>query len=153
MATHNNHESSTATVKCWTEQIDFPTYLMGSDEQHPVFKDFGLPGMRRLRSLRSVYPYTLLDRFTHNRQNRTYQGIWLENEFIKVLVMPELRGRLQGAIDKRNGWDFLYFNHVIKPADIASRRAWISGGIEWNHPGGHGSPGRKGSSGGSKGCC
>jgi len=52
--------------------------------------------------------------------------------------MPELRGRLQAGIDKRNGWDFLYYNHVIKPADIAIRQAWISGGIEWNHPQGHG---------------
>lgn len=127
-----------SAVKCWTEMLEIPTYAMGPDEKHPIFKDVNLPGLRMLRSGRSVYPYTLMDKFTQDRQIKTYEGVWLENDFIKVLVIPDLRGRLQGAIDKRNGWDFLYFNHVIKPADIAIRRFWISGGIEWNHPGGHG---------------
>lgn len=120
------------------ERLTFPTYKLGQDEVQMMFKEYRLPGDIPFRSSRLVYPYTLQDEFTNNRVDREYEAVVLENEFIKVIVMPELRGRLQAAIDKRNGWDFLYFNRVIKPADISTRQAWLSGGLEWNHPGGHG---------------
>jgi len=127
-----------AQVTCVRDTIEMPTYLLGPQEKNPIFMDFNLPGLTRFRSSRSVYPYTLMDKYTQQREMRSYEVIVLENEYIKVFVMPGLRGRIQGAVDKRNGWDFLYHNHVIKPAEIAVRSAWISGGIEWNHPQGHG---------------
>jgi tetratricopeptide (TPR) repeat protein len=125
-------------VTCVRDTIEMPTYLLGPQEKNPVFKDFNLPGLKFFRSSRSVYPYTLMDKYTRQREMRSYEVIILENEYIQVHVMPDLRGRIQGATDKRNGWDFLYYNHVIKPAEIAVRSAWISGGLEWNHPQGHG---------------
>ncbi len=125
-------------VKCWREELQLPTYIMGPDEKNPILKDFQLPEFFRFRSSRSVYPYTFQDRFTREKKMVSYDAIYLENDYIKVIILPELRGRVQAAIDKRNDWDFLYYNHVIKPADIAIRAAWIAGGLEWNHPGGHG---------------
>ncbi len=119
-------------------KMNFPTYIMGSDEAHPMFKDFNLPGMSYFRSSRPVYPYTFQNKYTSIKTESIYEVIRLENEYIIADIIPSLRGRLQGAIDKRNGWDFLYYNNVIKPAEIAVRSAWISGGIEWTHPGGHG---------------
>ena len=125
-------------VKASVEPMNFPTYLLGPDEVQTMFNEYRIPGDIPFRSRRLVYPYTLQDEFTTNRIDKNYEAVILENKFIKVIVLPELRGRLQAAIDKRNGWDFLYFNHVIKPADISTRQAWISGGLEWNHPQGHG---------------
>ncbi len=120
------------------EELLMPAYPLGPDEPNPLFKDYTLPGFEVFRGDRSVYPYTLLNKFSHESEPKKYLGIKLENEFIKTWIIPELRGRMQGAVDKRNGWDFIYFNNSIKPADIAVRMAWISGGLEWNHPGGHG---------------
>ena len=48
--------------------------------------------------------------------------------------MPELGGRIQRAIDKTNGYDFIYYNRVIKPALVGLAGPWISGGIEFNWP-------------------
>ena len=32
------------------------------------------------------------------------------------MILPELGGRIQRALDKTNGYDFVYYNHVVKPA-------------------------------------
>jgi hypothetical protein len=37
----------------------------------------------------------------------------LENDFIKVMILPELGGRVQQAVDKTNGYNFVYHNQVI----------------------------------------
>lgn len=63
-----------------------------------------------------------------------YQAVWLENEYLKVMVLPELGGRIQRAYDKTNQYDFVYYNHVIKPALVGLCGPWISGGIEFNWP-------------------
>ena len=63
-----------------------------------------------------------------------YQAIWLENEYIKVMVLPELGGRVQMAYDKIARRHFVYYNHVIKPALVGLIGPWISGGIEFNWP-------------------
>ena len=125
-------------VQVLEKQMSFPTYEMGFDEKHPQFKDYTFPGFDIFRGDRSVYPYTLLDEFSRTAINKHYKVLRLENEYLEADIIPGLRGRLQGAVDRRNGWDFIYYNHAIKPADIAVRLAWIAGGLEWNHPGGHG---------------
>ena len=61
----------------------------------------------------------------------------LENEYIKVLVLPEIGGRLHGALDKTNDYVWLYWQKTVKPGLISMTGAWISGGIEWNFPHGH----------------
>lgn len=53
---------------------------------------------------------------------------------MEVTVLPELGGRIYSARDKSNGYDFVYRNHVIKPALVGPRGPWISGGIEFNWP-------------------
>ena len=52
----------------------------------------------------------------------------------RVMILPELGGRIQRAYDKTNDYDFVYYNHVIKPALVGLAGPWISGGIEFNWP-------------------
>jgi len=125
-------------VRVLTFKQNFPTYNMGAEQSMPFLKDFNVPGMSFFRGSRSVYPYTFINDYKPGKYDREYEVVRLENEFIYVDIVPQLRGRIQGAVDKRNNWDFLYYNHVIKPAEIAVRSAWISGGLEYNHPQGHG---------------
>lgn len=125
-------------VKVTTFQKNFPTYNMGSEQSMPYLKDFNVPGLSFFRGSRSVYPYTFINDYKPGRKDKEYEVLRLENEFIYLDIIPELRGRIQGAVDKRNNWDFLYYNNVIKPAEISVRSAWISGGLEHNHPRGHG---------------
>ncbi|MEA2064069.1 MAG: DUF5107 domain-containing protein, partial [Gemmatimonadota bacterium] len=84
-----------------------------------------------------IYPYTMLDKLTEEKYDRTYNACWLENEYVKVLVLPEIGGRVHGAQDKTNGYQFMFDQRVIKPALVGLTGAWISGGIEWNFPDGH----------------
>lgn len=131
-----NAQEKAVSVKVF-KQV-FPTYKMGPDDPSTYFKDFRIPGMNYFRGSRSVYPYTFQNDYRQGKEDVEYEVVRLENDLIYVDIIPQLRGRIQGAVDKRNNWDFLYYNHVIKPAEIAVRSAWISGGLEYNHPGGHG---------------
>jgi tetratricopeptide (TPR) repeat protein len=74
------------------------------------------------------------DKVTDVRENKRYTADYLENEYIKICVLPELGGRIFYGQDKTNGYDFFYHQHVIKPALIGVLGAWISGGVEWNFP-------------------
>jgi len=66
--------------------------------------------------------------------DKEYEAVFLENEYLKVMVLPSLGGRIQRAFDKTNNYDFVYYNHVIKPALVGLTGPWISGGIEFNWP-------------------
>ena len=115
-------------VKFSEEQIVIPTYEIGQPEINPQFytpKD--VQGTKAI-----IYPYSMLDKLTDKKSDVTYKALILENECIKICVLPELGGRLYYAVDKTNNYDFIYFNHVIKPALIGTTGAWISGGGEWN---------------------
>ena len=79
-----------------------------------------------------VYPYPLLDQLGETRQDKAYRALWLENEFVRLSILPEIGGRIFSAEDKTNGYPFFYRQHVVKPALIGMAGAWISGGVEWN---------------------
>lgn len=109
-------------------KITLPTYLLDPAEQAPIFeRDWSYQ-----RAKRSVYPYPLNDNMTRNRQDVTYDCLYLENEYLELCIIPEIGGRLMYAIDKTNGYDIFYHNHVVKPANVGMCGAWISGGVEWN---------------------
>ncbi|MBM3747972.1 MAG: DUF5107 domain-containing protein, partial [Acidobacteria bacterium] len=117
-------------VKMWEEDVVLPTYLAGAPEPNPMFY-FG----RAYQGAEGrVYPYPLQDKLTGQRQDKTYRMVYLENEYVKVGVLPEIGGRIFSAEDKTNQYDFFYRQHVVKPALIGMLGAWISGGVEWNIP-------------------
>lgn len=117
-------------VKAWKEQVVIPTYEVGAPEKNPLFLEMrvyqGSSGV--------VYPYPVIEKITDKKIDKTYNAVFLENEYIKVMVLPELGGRVQMAYDKIKKRHFVYYNHVIKPALVGLAGPWISGGIEFNWP-------------------
>lgn len=107
-----------------------PTYQAGPPDPNPMF----FFGRASQGAEGRIYPYPLHDNLTNRRADQTYRLVYLENEFVRIGILPEIGGRLFSAVDKTNGYDFVYRQHVIKPALIGLIGAWISGGIEWNIP-------------------
>lgn len=117
-------------AKVWKEKVVIPTYEIGEPEKNPMFID------KRVYqgSTGKVYPYPTIEKISDTKVDKEYEAVYLENQYIKVMVLPELGGRIQRAYDKTNGYDFVYYNHVIKPALVGLTGPWISGGIEFNWP-------------------
>lgn len=117
-------------VKVWEEKVKIPTYGVGKPDKNPMFLE------KRVYqgSSGKVYPHPVIDKIYDTKSDREYTCVFLENDFIKVMMMPEIGGRIQRATDKTNGYDFVYYNHVIKPALVGLAGPWISGGIEFNWP-------------------
>ena len=114
------------------KEIDevIPTYLAGLPDPNPMF--FFGQGSQGAEG--RIYPYPFYDNLTNLKSDKTYHVVYLENEFVKIGIIPEIGGRLFSALDKTNNYDFIYKHSVIKPALIGLTGAWISGGIEWNIP-------------------
>ena len=81
-----------------------------------------------------VYPLPFTDRISTEAREHSWQAVHLENEFIRVMVLPEIGGRIHVGLDKTNGYDFFYRQNVIKPALVGLAGPWISGGVEFNWP-------------------
>ena len=118
------------SVKAWKEQVVIPTYEVGKPEKNPIFLE------KRVYQGSSgvVYPYPVIESISDEKTDHTYNAVYLENEYIKVMILPELGGRVQMAYDKIKQRHFIYYNHVIKPALVGLAGPWISGGIEFNWP-------------------
>ncbi len=116
--------AASAQVRVYEKEITIPTWETGAPQVHPVFADSG----------RYCYPYTLNETLLNKKSDKLYHGVFLENEYVKFLILPEIGGRLHGAVDKTNQFEWLYWQKTIKPGLIGMLGAWISGGIEWNFP-------------------
>ena len=79
-----------------------------------------------------IFPYFKFEEYEHTSKKKDWKVVTLENEYIKVMVLPEIGGKVWGAIEKSTGEEFLYKNEVIKFRNIAMRGPWTSGGIEFN---------------------
>ena len=119
-----------ANVKAWREVVTLPTYEIGEAEKNPIFLE------KRVYQGSSgvVYPYPVVEKISDSPTDHDWNAVWLENEYIKVMILPELGGRVQMAYDKVKGRHFVYYNHVVKPALVGLTGPWISGGIEFNWP-------------------
>ena len=117
-------------VKAWRELVTIPTYEIGKAEKNPIFLE------KRVYQGSSgvVYPYPVVESISDEKVDKQWLAVWLENEYIKVMILPELGGRVQMAYDKIKQRHFVYYNHVIKPALVGLTGPWISGGIEFNWP-------------------
>ena len=110
--------------------MTIPTYETGKPEKNPMFLE------KRVYQGSSgvVYPYPVVESISDEKVDKQWLAVWLENEYIKVMILPELGGRVQMAYDKIKQRHFVYYNHVIKPALVGLTGPWISGGIEFNWP-------------------
>ena len=121
---------SDSQARIWEEPASIPTYQVGPPEPNPLF--FAGRGYQGAKG--PIYPYPLIDKLSDVREDKTYKAVYLENEYIKLAVLPEVGGRIFSAVDKTDDYDFFYRQSVIKPALIGMLGAWISGGVEWNVP-------------------
>ena len=117
-------------VRAWNERVTIPTYEVGKPEKNPIFLE------KRVYqgSSGAVYPYPVIESICDEKHDKKYDAVYIENEYIKVMILPELGGRVQMAYDKIRKRHFVYYNHVIKPALVGLAGPWISGGIEFNWP-------------------
>lgn len=117
-------------VKVWEEKVVIPTYATGKPDKNPMFFE------KRVYqgSSGKVYPNPVIEKIFDEKEDKEYAGIYLENKYIKLLILPELGGRIQMAFDKIKERHFIYYNQVIKPALVGLTGPWISGGIEFNWP-------------------
>lgn len=99
-------------------------------------KGWGFPedkyrGLGRETGFR-VLPYTMQDRYNRELKDLEFPSVVMENEFLRAEFIPALGGRLWSLFDKKRNRDILYRNPLFRPANLAIRNAWFSGGIEWN---------------------
>ncbi len=117
-------------VRVWTEELVIPTYLPHRPDKNPMFLE------KRVYqgSSGKVYPLPFTDRIAERPIDRQWKVVRVENEFVRVMILPELGGRIHAIQDTTNGYDLIYHQRVIKPALVGLAGPWISGGIEFNWP-------------------
>jgi tetratricopeptide (TPR) repeat protein len=121
------------SVTARLETLSLPTYGLGRPERHPLFFE------KRVYqgSCGKVYPVPFVDKVYQDDPPTAvdYLAARLENEFVRLVMLPELGGRIFLGQDKTNNdYDFLYRQDVIKPALVGLAGPWISGGVEFNWP-------------------
>jgi lipopolysaccharide biosynthesis regulator YciM len=101
-------------------------------ETNTTFKTYPFSDPNPVAKVDRIYPYYRFDGFTENAIQKQWKTIELENDYIKLTILPEIGGKIWGAFEKSKNFPFVYYNHVVKFRDIAMRGAWTSGGIEIN---------------------
>ncbi len=120
-----------STVHVSIDRVVIPTYPEAEAEALPMFAE------NRVHQRSSGRPYpnrVVLKTVSAECSDREYTMIRLENDFLKIEILPEIGGRIFSALDKTTGYDFFYKQSVIKPALIGALGSWISGGVEFNWP-------------------
>lgn len=120
----------TSGVQAWIEPVVIPTYPAGEPDRCPMFLE------KRVYqgSSGKVYPLPFIDKVSHEKEDRVYEAVHIENEYLYLMILPEIGGRIHVALDKTNDYDFFYRQNVIKPALVGLAGPWISGGVEINWP-------------------
>lgn len=117
-------------LKVYEKRKKIPTYEVGEPDKNPMFLE------KRVyqASKGNIYPYPIVEKINDEKVDKEYNVIYLENDYIELMLMPELGGRIQYGYDKINDYYFFYNNEVIKPALVGLCGPWISGGVEFNWP-------------------
>jgi tetratricopeptide (TPR) repeat protein len=118
-----------AQVRVWQGTLQLPVYEEGRPDPNPPFDEYAIN--------RFSYPYTLRKEITSNRVRHDLRAIYLENEYLKCSVLPDIGGHLYTCIDKISGQPMFYANPSIKKAKIGYRGAWAAFGVEFNFPVSH----------------
>ena len=116
-------------VRVWAATMTLPTYAEGPTNPNPPFDWFTFG--------RFNYPYPIRDALTDTRENVTWRTLYLENEYLRLTVLPDLGGHIYSCIDKRTNREMFYANTAIKKALIGYRGAWAALGVEFNFPVSH----------------
>ncbi len=114
-------EAAAQTAVIEEEVRSIKTYPFSDPDPNPIL----------IRDPR-LYPYHAFDGYSHEGRSQPWKVVRLENDFIEVYVLPEVGGKVWGAVEKSTGAEFIYRNEVLKFRNIALRGPWTSGGIEFN---------------------
>lgn len=119
-----------APVAAWSEPVEIDTYDVEAPDLYPAYLD------RRVYQGSSgrVYPLPFFERVSNTKEPRLWQAIHLENAYVRLMILPELGGRIHFGLDKTRNYNFFYRNNVIKPALVGVTGPWLSGGVEFNWP-------------------
>lgn len=118
-----------AAVRVWQGSVQIPTYAEGPANPNAPFDQFSVG--------RFNYPYPIRDALTNRREVVSWRSLHLENEYLRLTVLPDLGGHVYSCLDKRTGREMFYANSTIKKALIGYRGAWAAFGIEFNFPVSH----------------
>jgi len=123
-------ELADAPVAAWREPVSIDTYAPEAPDRYPAYLDARV----YQGSSGRIYPLPFHERISPTKAPRRWDAIHLENRWVRLMILPELGGRIHVGLDKTNGYDFFYRNNVIKPALVGLAGPWISGGVEFNWP-------------------
>jgi uncharacterized protein DUF5107 len=118
-----------AQVRVWQGTLSLPVY----EEELPDPN----PPLDQLATSRFNYPYTLRTHLTGHGIDKTLRAIFLENDYLKCSILPDLGGHLYTCTDKISGRPMFYANPSIKKANVGYRGAWAAFGMEFNFPVSH----------------
>ena len=91
--------------------MNIPTYTPGAPNDLPFF----LEKKAYQGATGRVYPLPYTDKLSNHPVDKDYDAVTLENEYIEVVLLPELGGKIHGAKAKHNGYEFIYQNSVSNP--------------------------------------
>src|SRR5207245_2696458 len=112
-----------AQVRVWEGVLNLPAYEEGVPDPNPPFDQFATG--------RFNYPYAMRKEITDQRVEHRWRAIYLENEYLKCSVLPDLGGHIYTCIDKISEQPMFYANPSIKKARIGYRGAWAAFGVEF----------------------
>ena len=117
-------------VKAWHAPVSMLTYMPAAPDPNPLFLE------KRVYQGSSgrVYPLPVIDYIERTPHPHLWDAVHIENDSLRLMILPAIGGRIHVGVDKRNGYDFFYRQNVIKPALVALAGPWISGGVEFNWP-------------------
>ena len=118
-----------AQVRVWQGTLRLPFYQEGPPNPNPPFDEYA--------TTRFNYPYVLRDNFTTHRVIRAFRAVYLENEYLKCSILPDVGGHVYSCVNKINNVPMFYQNPSIKEAAIGMRGGWAAFGLEFNFPVSH----------------
>jgi tetratricopeptide (TPR) repeat protein len=114
-----------AQVKVWEGTMPLAASDEGPPDENPNFDIFAEV---------EDYPYTMRQDIRATETVHSWHALYLENEYLKCTILPQLGGHIYTCVDKINGKPMFYANPSFKKAIIAYRGAWSAFGEEFNFP-------------------
>src|SRR6202020_2483796 len=117
-------------VKAWRQPVILRSYMPRPPDRNPMFLETRV----YQGSSGRVYPLPFVDRIAETAIEQSWEAVHVENPYLRLMVLPQIGGRIHVGLDRTNGYDFFYRQNVIKPALVGLAGPWLSGGVEFNWP-------------------
>ena len=75
-----------SSTKVWEESVLLPTYKAADPEKSPLF----IENRAYQGSSGRVYPLPVTEKISDDKEDISYRALFLENEYLKVMILPEL---------------------------------------------------------------